>query len=163
MMKSNQYLWLLCLLAATGCTPKALTKADVNSSTKEARESIVDLRDKDLVDDTDLTKFEDSKKTLEQNRDNIVEIRSAESRLKFSDQNWKDFLINIDFNAVPIGNYFEMLTRLTQINFVVGDEVKGDLTLTLKDVSWIDSLDIVLKNKNLISDCLLYTSPSPRD
>ena len=64
----------------------------------------------------------------------------------------KVFPITLDLNAVPIRTFFETLHRLTSINFVIGEEIKGDVTVSLKDVGWVESLDIVVKNKNLISD-----------
>lgn len=151
-MKTYHLLPLFLLFSTSGCAPKALVKADVNTNSKATRENVVSLREKDKVDISDVTKFEDSKKSLEDKRNNVIEIKSTEAGLKFTDNNWKDFPITLDLNAIPLRVYFEMLNKLTSINFVLGEEVKGDISINLKDVNWIESLEIVLKNKNLISD-----------
>lgn len=151
-MKNYYLIPLFFLLSTAGCAPTAVVKSDVNASSKSTRDSVVDLRDKDKVDVSDVTKLEDAKKSLEENRNNVIEIKSTEPGLKFTDSKWKDFPITLDLNAVPLRVYFEMLNKLTSINFVMGEEVKGDVSINLKDVNWIESLEIVLKNKNLISD-----------
>lgn len=151
-MKTYHLLPLFLLLGTTGCAPKAVVKADVNATSKSTRESVLNLRDKDTVDVSDITKLEDAKKSLDEKRNNVIEIKSTEPGLKFTDEGWKDFPITLDLNAVPLRVYFEMLNKLTSINFVLGEEVKGDISINLKDVNWIESLEIVLKNKNLISD-----------
>jgi type IV pilus assembly protein PilQ len=151
-MKIYHLLPLFFLLSTTGCAPTAVVKSDVNASSKSARESVVELRDKDKVDVSDVTKLADAKKSLEENRNNVIEIKGTEPGLKFTDSKWKDFPITLDLNAVPLHVYFEMLNKLTSINFVLGEEVKGDISINIKDVNWIESLEIVLKNKNLISD-----------
>lgn len=151
-MKTYHLLPIFVLLGITGCAPKAVVKPDVNATTKSTRDKVVELREKDKVDTSDITKLEDAQKSLEENRNNIIEIKSTEPGLKFTDSNWTDFPITLNLNAVPLRVYFEMLNKLTSINFVLGEEVKSDISINLKDVNWIESLEIILKNKNLISD-----------
>lgn len=152
-MKYPKFLLLLTLLSLAGCMPKpSVVKSDVQPSSKKNRDEIVNLRNQDRVDDTDITRTKEI--TLDETNTlrNFVEIRGKQEGVKFTDAGWKDFPISAEFNVVPLRNYFELLNRLTNINFVLGDEVKGDLTLNIKDVSWIESLDIVLKSKGLICD-----------
>lgn len=60
-------------------------------------------------------------------------------------------VFNIDMNVenVDIRTFTQMLSRITGINFLVSDEVKGYVTAKLQDVSWPDALDSVLKLKAL--------------
>ena len=53
---------------------------------------------------------------------------------------------------MPIRSFFELLKQATKLNIVVGDEVKGDISLKVRGVSWIEVFEMVLKEKNLISD-----------
>jgi len=132
--------------------PASVIKADVQPGSKKTREDILNLHNQDRVDDTDITRTKEI--TLDETNilRNFVEIKGKQEGVKFKDSRWKDFPISAEFNVVPLRNYFELLNRLTNINFVLGDEVKGDLTLNIKDVSWIESLDIVLRGKGLISE-----------
>lgn len=152
-MKHEKFLVLFALLSLAGCMPPAsVVKSDVQPSSKKTRDDVVNLQNQDRVDDTDITRTKEI--TLDETNTlrNFVEIRGKQEGVKFKDPRWKDFPISAEFNVVPLRNYFELLNRLTNINFVLGDEVKGDITLNIKDVSWIESLDIVLKSKSLISD-----------
>ena len=141
---------LLTLLA--GCTPPAVVKKDVQVNADKVREDVIDLQSQDMANDTDLNKVDTTQVETAIKPSNIVEIKGKERGLKFSDANWKDFPVTLDLNVVPIRTFFETLHRLTKINFVVGDEVKGDVSINLKGVGWVEALDIVVKNKNLISD-----------
>ena len=152
-MNHKKFLSLLALLTLAGCMPPAsIVKGDVQPSSKKTRDDVVNLQNQDRVDDTDITRTKEI--TLDETNilRNFVEIRGKQESIKFKDDHWKDFPISAEFNVVPLRNYFELLNRLTNINFVLGDEVKGDLTLNIKDVSWIESLDIVLRSKGLICD-----------
>jgi len=152
LIKLYKTLYLFIALIICGCAPQSVIKSDVNANAKDTRESVIALKEKSSADASDISKIEDSKLTALDRLNSAIEIKGSEARLKLFDGAWKDFPISMDFNAVPLRNYFEMLTRLTKINFILGDEVRGDLTLTFKDVNWTESLDIVLKNKNLLSD-----------
>jgi type IV pilus assembly protein PilQ len=152
-MKHSKFLLILTLLSIAGCMPPAsVVKGDVEANAKKTRDDVVDLQSKDQVDDTDITRTKEI--TLDETNTlrNFVEFRGKQEGVKFKDPRWKDFPISAEFNVVPLRNYFELLNRLTNINFILGDEVKGDITLNIKDVSWIESLDIVLRSKSLISE-----------
>ncbi len=141
---------LLSLLVS--CTPPAVVKKDVQVNSDAVRKDVMELQRRDPVSNLDLNKVDSSSVETSIKPSNIVEIKGKERGLKFIDAKWKDFPITLDLNAVPIRTFFETLHRLTSINFVIGEEIKGDVTINLKDVGWVESLDIVVKNKNLISD-----------
>ena len=152
-MNHSKFLLLFTLLSLAGCMPPAsIIKADVQPGSKKTRDDILNLHNQDRVDDTDITRTKEI--TLDETNTlrSFVEIKGKQEGVKFKDSGWKDFPISAEFNVVPLRNYFELLNRLTNINFILGDEVKGDLTLNIKDVSWIESLDIVLRGKGLISE-----------
>lgn len=142
----------LLLTLMVGCTPPAVVKKDVQVNADKVRKDVIDLQSRDPANDLDLNKVDSSRVETAIKPSNIVEIKGKERGLKFSDASWKDFPISLDLNVVPVRTFFETLHRLTGINFVIGDEVKGDITINLKEVGWVESLDIVVKNKNLISD-----------
>lgn len=142
----------LLLTLLVGCTPPAVVKKDVQVNADKVREDVIDLQSRDVANDTDLNKVDTTQVETAIKPSNIVEIKGKERGLKFTDASWKDFPITLDLNVVPVRTFFETLHRLTKINFVVGDEVKGDITINLKEVGWVEALDIVVKNKNLISD-----------
>ena len=72
--------------------------------------------------------------------------------MKFRDPKWKDYPISLNVNVIPIKTFFSLLEELTELNFVIGDEVTGDLSMRVKNVSWLEVFDMVLREKNLIHD-----------
>ena len=142
---------LMCLLLVA-CTPPAVVKKDVEPNAKKAREDVVALQNKDQVDASDLTKIDDISVPGNASPRTFVEIKGKERKLKLSDTSWEDFPVTVDLNMVSIRSFFDVMHKLTKVNFVLGDEVKGDVTVAMENVGWIELLDIVLKNKNLISE-----------
>ena len=55
--------------------------------------------------------------------------------------------ITVDLQDADIGNVLRLLADVSGNNFVYGEEVKGKVTLKLKDVPWDQALDVVLKTK----------------
>ena len=56
-----------------------------------------------------------------------------------------------------------MIADFTNLNIVISDTVKGDLTLRLKDVPWDQALDIILQAKGLdkrINGNVMQVAPS---
>lgn len=59
------------------------------------------------------------------------------------------FPIDINVEDVDIRTFTQMLSRITGINFLVSDEVSGNVTAQLHDVPWPSVLDSVLNLKSL--------------
>lgn len=57
--------------------------------------------------------------------------------------------ISLDFEDADIKNVFRILAEVSNLNLVVGEGVKGKVTLRLKHVPWDQALDLVLQTYNL--------------
>jgi type IV pilus assembly protein PilQ len=104
------------------------------------------LRENNPVDNPEIVA------TNDQRTRSVVEIQGKQNSIKFTDNNWQDFLISVDLNVVPIRTFFNMIGELTDINFVVGDEVTSDVTLRLKDVNWQETFEMVLTERLLMHE-----------
>jgi len=58
-------------------------------------------------------------------------------------------LVSLDFEATDIKDVMRVLSQKSGINIVLGQDVEAVITIQLKDVSWRQALDIILKNYNL--------------
>ena len=58
-------------------------------------------------------------------------------------------LITLDVKDADIHNVVRLLADAGKVNIVVPDEVKGRVTVKLKDVPWTKALDVVLSSKGL--------------
>ncbi len=57
--------------------------------------------------------------------------------------------ISIDVRNADIHNVFRMISNVSNLNIVAGDNVKGKVTLRLQDVPWDQALAVVLQAKSL--------------
>lgn len=135
-------------ISLTSCsTHQPLGKRQVLQSAANSRDSVMSIQEKNPAPTTDLNSNTSSKREK-----NIVEIRTKTQDIKFTDPRWNDFPISLEFNAVPLRTVFEMFQRISDVNIVVGSEVKGDLTLQVSNVDWVELLQLILKNENLLSE-----------
>jgi len=56
---------------------------------------------------------------------------------------------NFHFDDIPVRSALQLLAEEGDFNLVVSDSVTGTISLHLKDVTWEQALDIVLKMKGL--------------
>src|SRR6185503_1324082 len=54
--------------------------------------------------------------------------------------------MDLDFVNADIGNIMRLISEVGQVNVVVADDVKGTVTMHLKDVPWDQALDIIAKS-----------------
>jgi type IV pilus assembly protein PilQ len=55
----------------------------------------------------------------------------------------------LDFQDAEVSNVLRLIADVSDLNLVVGDDVKGKTTLKLFNVPWDQALDIILKSKGL--------------
>lgn len=57
--------------------------------------------------------------------------------------------ITVDLQNAEVGNVLRLLADVSGKNFVYGEEVKGKVTLKLREVPWDQALEVILKTKGL--------------
>jgi len=62
---------------------------------------------------------------------------------------YKGEKITLDFQNADIHNILRIIADVSGLNIVTSDEVKGTITIRLKDVPWDQALDVVLESKDL--------------
>jgi type II secretory pathway component HofQ len=55
----------------------------------------------------------------------------------------------IHFEDIPVRSALQLIADQGDFNLVVSDSVQGNITLHLRDVTWEQALDIVLRMKGL--------------
>jgi type IV pilus assembly protein PilQ len=73
------------------------------------------------------------------------------STLAIADEkkSYKGEKISLNFQNIPVRDVLQILAEFTQKNVIISDSVKGNLTLTLKEVPWDQVLAFVLKSQGL--------------
>lgn len=62
---------------------------------------------------------------------------------------WRGRTIDVDVKNASLHDVFRMLSDVGAINVVVGDDVRGEVTLRLKKVPWDQALCTVARTKQL--------------
>jgi type IV pilus assembly protein PilQ len=62
---------------------------------------------------------------------------------------YKGERITLDFQNADIHNVLRIIADVSGLNIVTSDEVKGTITIRLKDIPWDQALDVVLESKDL--------------
>src|SRR3990167_6549950 len=57
--------------------------------------------------------------------------------------------ISLNFTNVKIRELLQIIAQFTKLNFVINDNVKGEMSIHLHDVPWTQALDVILKSQNL--------------
>jgi len=76
---------------------------------------------------------------------------STESTAKQSDsvQRYKGRKVTLEFADAEVRKIFQLLSEVSNKNFVLGDDVTGAISLKLVNVPWDQALDIILDTKGL--------------
>ena len=57
--------------------------------------------------------------------------------------------VSFDFMDADIRNVLRVITHISGRNIVIGDEVKGKVTMKLENIPWDEAMDVILKNNDL--------------
>jgi type IV pilus assembly protein PilQ len=62
---------------------------------------------------------------------------------------YKGKRISLDFKDADIHNILRLISEVSKLNIVTSDDVRGRVTVTLRNVPWDEALDIILQAKGL--------------
>jgi type IV pilus assembly protein PilQ len=77
------------------------------------------------------------------------ELSEAPIELPGTPKRYRGTKISMDFYNADVHNVFRLISDISGLNIVVGDEVKGNVTIRLLDVPWDQALDLVLATQGL--------------
>jgi len=80
-----------------------------------------------------------------------LEVKPAVSPLprKLPEKRYTGVRMTMDFANADIRNILKLIGEVSQLNIVWGPEVKGTVSMRLKNVPWDQALDVVLEASNL--------------
>jgi len=58
-------------------------------------------------------------------------------------------LISLNFTNIKVRELLQIIAQFTQLNFVITDNVKGEMSIHLHQVPWTQALDVILKSQEL--------------
>ena len=125
--------------AATGAEPKAPEPA---VSALPARASTPPLLGTESVQPAPLAEIERKPPAL-------PELRVAQAPTTPAPRTTSGNLISLDFKDADVVNLLRILAAESGKNIVIGEDVKGKMSITLRNVPWEQALDIILEAKDL--------------
>ena len=118
---------------------KAEEEAEETEESDIAETEPLELPKKDLTDLFGGIEEEEIEQTPQEQPEKRVERFTGEK-------------ITLDFFKTDLHNVFRLFAEISGKNIIVDDQVKGELTLALKEVPWDLAMDIILEMKNLKKD-----------
>ncbi len=76
----------------------------------------------------------------------LKETAAEKLKKKFA---FKGERLSLNFQSIEVRAVLQLIADFTDLNLIVSDTVKGDVTLRLKNVPWDQALDIILRSKGL--------------
>ncbi|MBK5276688.1 MAG: type IV pilus secretin PilQ [Desulfuromonadales bacterium] len=73
--------------------------------------------------------------------------QSESNRMSESDKTYTGRKISLEFADADVRKIFQLLSEVSGKNFVLGDEVTGNISLKLVNVPWTQALDIIIETK----------------
>lgn len=69
---------------------------------------------------------------------------------KAAQKNYTGKKVSLDFDNAEIRHVFRLLADVSEKNFIVGDDVKGNISIKLANVPWQQALDVILDTSGLV-------------
>lgn len=139
------------LSACAGLADRQLDKSSVPKQSMQVREMINQSRLQDPIDRQDLGKDQVPISEEARSKD-LFSIKSSGDPTVFNHPSWRSENFSADVSMVPISEFFALVGEISNVNFYVGQEVSGEVTIQAKDMPWKDLVDIVLATKRLVSE-----------
>ena len=70
----------------------------------------------------------------------------------------------MNFTNIKIRELLQIMSQFTNLNFVLSDNVKGEMSIHLHQVPWNEALNVILKSQNLGErrvGPVIYVAPIP--
>ncbi|MEK7293681.1 MAG: type IV pilus secretin PilQ [Nitrospirota bacterium] len=77
------------------------------------------------------------------------EVKESEDAEPVGERRFAGRRISLDFQQADIQNVFRLIAEVSGFNLVIGENVKGKVTMRLLNVPWDQALDMLLKMNNL--------------
>ena len=74
---------------------------------------------------------------------------SSSLRPRMRQKRYRGRRIDLDFKDADIHNILRLLSDVGDVNIVVSDDVKGQVTIKMRNVPWDQALDVILRSKML--------------
>ncbi len=78
-------------------------------------------------------------------------VAAVRKPFKKADESYKTRRVNINMVDAQVVDVLRLLAEISDLNIVVSEDVKGTITLKLKNVPWQQAFDLVLRTKGLDS------------
>ncbi len=75
--------------------------------------------------------------------------QAANTVIEKKNGNYNGKKVSLDFQDADVVNVLRLLAEVSKLNMIIGDNVKGKITIKMLEVPWDQALNIILKMKGL--------------
>ena len=83
---------------------------------------------------------------------NLDDVKSNDSIDAYGKKVYTGRRLDLDMVAVDIKDILKLIAEVSDLNIIAGDDVRGTVTMRLKNVPWDQALDLILLTKGLGQD-----------
>lgn len=123
-----------------------LNKRTKFSFSKDKQRLIIDLETPEIANQASVLLGDTSNK---KSTPSPMALSAVSNESKTGTKAFNGKKISIDFDNAEIRQVFRLLADVSGENFIISDEVKGVVSIKLKDVPWEQALEIIIRNNNL--------------
>lgn len=79
----------------------------------------------------------------------VAEQHPATTQLPDKNKTFTGRKVTLEFSDADVRKIFQLIAEVSNLNFLIADDVSGTISLKLVNVPWDQALDVILESKNL--------------
>lgn len=112
----------------------------------EPRQAAAQIRDRAAIPPV---KIEQELITMAKEPDVVTTDLSVSKPLKQQKRVYNGRKVTLEFSDADIRKIFQLLAEVSNLNFLISDDVSGTISIKLVNVPWDQALEVILDSKNL--------------
>lgn len=85
----------------------------------------------------------------ERSDDMVTEIPPSDAEKRGAKKLYKGRRVTLEFSDADIRKIFQLIAEVSNLNFLIADDVSGTISIKLVNVPWDQALDVILDSKDL--------------
>lgn len=138
------------LYGCAGLSDRQLSKSNVPKESNQVRSMVEDMRVENPVDKKDLSRIMTAPKDEDRVKD-LFTKQGVTDPTVFAHPKWKPSRVSTTLSGVQLTDFFALIGQVSNLNFIVGQEVQGEVTISIKDMNWAEVVETVMSTKRLVS------------
>ena len=95
------------------------------------------------------TEFADELAPAARSEEMVVQIPRSEAGKRAAKKEYRGRRVTLEFSDADVRKIFQLIAEVSNLNFLIADDVTGTISIKLVNVPWDQALDVILDAKDL--------------